>query len=119
MNIPAMVLIVNGFSGCSKLHRITFALDGALSKLFGFQRCSSLSRVDLPSSVEEICAFDRSRDHQLLLTLAAATKIQSIRYMQTENEFRSPKPAYIFLCYAESDLTEKRRLIHMHVSIRN
>jgi hypothetical protein len=117
MDIPASVEEIGSgaFTGCSWLRKVIFATDGRLKRINGFRMCGSLSRLEIPASVEKI---DVSAAH-----LDPRSEVQE-SLLRRELIFRpgtrlGPNAKNIsfraFVIFEDAnDLKRHRRQVHVH-----
>jgi hypothetical protein len=82
-----------------------FSSDSHLSDIYGFFECSSLSQIEIPSSVETIANFGFSGCLSLRVVF-----IRAGRRMQVNQGLRNIKP---FLVCENDDMKQSRSLIHL------
>jgi hypothetical protein len=86
------------FQSCSSLNEVILSSDSHLKEIRGFRECTSLCRIEIPSSVEVIdigCPISLS--HRLLRSSFRQLKhrvfIQVPRRLYSENEFSLALPS--------------------------
>jgi hypothetical protein len=105
---------LNAFMECTGLTEVIFAADSHLRTINGFRGCRSLSRLEIPASVEEIgsstseiypssqCLGDLSR-RELVLDSGTRLKRNAKR-----DDFRG------FMIFKdENDMKRRRRQVHV------
>jgi hypothetical protein len=94
-----------GFHGCTSLNEIVFSSDSHLREIYRFRGCTSLCRIEIPSSVEMI-ASEGFHGCTSLRVVIISTRCR----MKENAGFRNIKP---FLVDEGDDVKACRRLVHL------
>jgi hypothetical protein len=97
-----------GFYGCRSLNEVVFSSGSHLREIFGFSGCTSLCRIEIPSSVETI-GSDGFHGCRSLRVVIIGTRCR----MRENAGFRNIKP---FLVYEEEEVKACRRFVHLGVA---